>query len=167
LTFIICKSPPASKDFVAVGQDDKPDAMIGDVNLFLNDYMDDVPMEHKRRLIGEINIMIARRDVRRMGFGTTALKAFLSYVWTNRALVVKELETNKQVCELIGYQAKIDAENQASIHLFESLGFKRKSEEPNYFGEVELELIWTELDSLWEPPKELPYLEHHNNSEIH
>jgi RimJ/RimL family protein N-acetyltransferase len=126
------------------GEEDRPEVLIGDVNLFLNECSEesdstDTSTRPKTPLMGEINIMIARRELRGKGLGRSALKSFLVYVWSNRDLVVKELEVARGISyDLVGFQAKIDADNDASISLFESLGFKRTSNHPNYFGEVEL-----------------------------
>jgi RimJ/RimL family protein N-acetyltransferase len=157
LTFIVClksdvEATIGEPERLLWEQNDSPDAMVGDVNLFLNDFDDeDVSTETAAhtpvRLIGEINLMIARREVRRMGLGKSALCTFLSYVRANRDAVVKELESAKGAkCELVGYQAKIDKENEASIKLFESIGFKKAKDEPNYFGEVEMVLMFGEQD---------------------
>jgi RimJ/RimL family protein N-acetyltransferase len=160
LTFIICKL--SDRDEVPSTQDQEivtaekhylPETMIGDINLFLTDYLGDSydasqsNPHHSQatppdRLLGEINIMIAIKSWRREGLGRSALGGFLRYVWAHRVEVVKELEDSKKAkYELVGFQAKIDANNMASIGLFKSMGFKETSEGPNFFGEVEL-LLW-------------------------
>jgi RimJ/RimL family protein N-acetyltransferase len=134
-------------------KDDLPETMVGDINLFLNEYLADSDDAGERnlydsqaispeRLLGEINVMIAVKSLRREGLGKSALRGFLRYVWAHRAEVVRDLEESKKAkYELVGFQAKIDAKNVASIGLFKSIGFEETSEGPNFFGEVEL-LLW-------------------------
>jgi len=48
---------------------------------------------------------------------------------------------------LVYLRAKINAENEPSIALFKKAGFTKVSEEPNYFGEVEMQ--WDMDRAVW------------------
>ncbi|XP_068762189.1 N-acetyltransferase 9-like protein isoform X2 [Montipora capricornis] len=76
------------------------DCMAGDVNLFLDVNHDD---------IAEIEIMIAEPSCRRKGLGREALLAMMNYGVTY--LGIKK------------YEAKIGCGNDASLTLFDKLGF--------------------------------------------
>lgn len=133
------------------GIDDLPQAMLGDVNLFLHD--DEDGNAPGRPLVGEINIMVAAPRARRRGRGRCVLSSFVWYVLLHREGIVRDYEERNFTvlqdsddeiessrCILVALVAKIDKENVASIGLFESMGFKKARPEPNYFGEVELRL---------------------------
>lgn len=148
-------------------QDDSPDRMLGDVNLFLrfdddND-VDDNDAEAQaqaRKIVGEIELMIAEKQNQRRGFGRAALLSFLRYIIEHESDIVAEfllsqsqsqsqqhqqqqhqeqqrkhpLANNKLSC----LSVKIHQSNVRSLKLFESLSFRKVSSEPNYFGEFEL-----------------------------
>lgn len=81
---------------VRPSKSDGADEMIGDVNLFFNDYDD--PKS------AEINIMIARADVRGLGLGKEAVLLMLHYALTR-------LGVSRVFC-------KIDETNASSLRLF-------------------------------------------------
>lgn len=69
LTFIICKPLPGRMTWtntIVENESDSPHAMIGDVNLFINE-LDH--LESGTDVFGELEIMIARKDEQRKGFG--------------------------------------------------------------------------------------------------
>ncbi|EDV27866.1 uncharacterized protein TRIADDRAFT_20514 [Trichoplax adhaerens] len=84
-------------------KDAEIESMIGDVNLFFNNPND----PHT----AEIEIMIAKSEYRRKGFGSEALQAMMIYGIT-------QLNTEKFV-------AKIGMDNTPSICLFNKLGFQQ------------------------------------------
>ncbi|KAF8245336.1 N-acetyltransferase 9 [Wilcoxina mikolae CBS 423.85] len=152
LTFILCL-PPATTRYlftnpeatIIAQQDDAPQQMIGDINLFLSE---DSDSEHgcgsecihtgKRRLVGELEVMIARKEYQGQGFGRAAVLLFLWYIVMRKDEVVAAYEGQESV--LTHMSVKIHQDNERSIGLFTSLGFKKKLEIPNYFGEFELVL---------------------------
>ncbi|KAF2810492.1 uncharacterized protein BDZ99DRAFT_508898 [Mytilinidion resinicola] len=158
LTFIACIAPLQKPQHVTPAQHDAPDRMLGDVNLFLCDAADDNDDEEaedpkaetavkERSIIGEIEIMIARKELQGSGYGKAVLLAFLAYIMLNIPAIVDEYskgqlqgneKTSKGGCRLKYLRVKVDGENAPSIRLFESVGFKKISETVNYFGELEL-----------------------------
>ena len=102
-TFIILRGGQKDED---VNFQDEGVRMLGDVNLFLNDY-DDL-------LNAEIEIMIAESKARRKGFAKEALKLMMAYAF--------------ETLHLHRLYAKISVVNKASINLFKSLGYR----ETNY-----------------------------------
>ncbi|KAK5112960.1 hypothetical protein LTR62_003782 [Meristemomyces frigidus] len=175
LTFIIClplasrpstSQNPQPTPSLQAGIDDGPERMIGDINLFLfpfeadgEDDRDETASELPRNdagVIGEIELMIGRRDLQRKGFGRAALLTFLDHILENWGAIYTEYrpdpghdrtvaktfsaERGKGVMQLAYLRAKIQESNVGSIALFESVGFVRTSARANYFGEVELRL---------------------------
>ncbi|KAF2109076.1 GNAT domain-containing protein [Lophiotrema nucula] len=154
LTFIVCQPPPASPDSTQIekitqGNEDSPDAMFGDVNLFLytDDDDDDESTEQEstedaQAVLGEVEIMIARKDQQGKGLGREILIPFLWYVVHSCSTIMNQYHTGissgKSKNTLKYLRVKIGAENARSVRLFESVGFKKISETPNYFGELEL-----------------------------
>jgi RimJ/RimL family protein N-acetyltransferase len=150
LTFIACLRPDKGRngekeDLATISgeKDDVASRMIGDVNLFLceDDEEDDDAVQG--RLIGEVEIMIARKDLQGKGLGSAVLRAFLWYIITNLNAILSEYEISgaKDAKGSLRYfRVKIDAKNDRSIKLFEKAGFKLVSDKPNYFGELELRL---------------------------
>ena len=134
--------------------------MLGDVNLFLS--LEDVEDSCENVVVGEVKIMVARRENQGKGSGEAALRAFLWYVAKIEEQIVgeylgtspgSEVEGGKGTiieggpCARVGSKSgfaylrvKIGKDNERSIRLFEKIGFRMWSEEPNYFGEVEMRL---------------------------
>jgi RimJ/RimL family protein N-acetyltransferase len=159
LTFIACVSKSVGsedgKDAVVGGIDDADEKMIGDVNLFLSEDDEDDKSDGEaetKKVIGEVEIMIAEQVARGKGFGKAILLIFLWYILTNIDLILGEFTKGK--AELNFLRVKIDAENERSIKLFEKVGFTKTSSTPNYFGEVELRLDISEASSLFKDMQE-------------
>ncbi|KAI7969863.1 hypothetical protein EIK77_006811 [Talaromyces pinophilus] len=159
LTFIAClplSSPPPPSSLavdtaVSVSEgDDAPERMIGDTNLFLryddDDDEDDQPERERGRVIGEIELMIAEKRNQGQGFGRGALLTFLWYIVNHEGEILDEFaqsttaadERSKKRRKMKCLSVKIGKDNARSLALFESLGFEKRSPEPNYFGEFEL-----------------------------
>lgn len=166
LTFIVCLPPSDTKRAAAsVSGDDERDGdvkreeraavavkggcgesrwdgdqmMIGDVNLFLSEVGDDEEDGAEKGCVGEVEIMIARTSHQGRGMGTKILVTFLWYIFTNLESILSEYSKSTRKVEIMKYlRVKIDAGNARSIRLFEKVGFKKISEEPNYFNELEL-----------------------------
>jgi RimJ/RimL family protein N-acetyltransferase len=150
LTFIVCMPPPTEREHkhITAGQEDAPQGMIGDVNLFLNPDDEDGGADDGKEvqtLIGEIEIMIAERTQQGKGMGREILLVFMWYILRTYTLSMNEYHDSspngRKSSSLKSLRAKIDKENLRSIKLFEGVGFKKVSETPNYFGEIELR--WT------------------------
>ena len=174
LTFIVCLplSPTTSLESVQAGEHDAADRMIGDINLFLfiadteDDETNPSEVSPTALVVGEIELMIARKDFHRQGYGRAALLTFMHYVLSNWQQIAYEFVWNSRgsstVPDLRYLRAKINQSNQRSISLFESVGFKLVGDGANYFGEMELrwqrdmaslaELPW------YEQPQQLQYL---------
>lgn len=147
LTFIICTTPPEPFDQASTlspGKCDNSETLIGDINLFLYSDDDDEqdPKSQNQNVLGEVEIMIARKALQGKGFGKTVLLTFMWYILSSVDKIVQEYHStngnNKANSQLKYLRVKIDAENVRSIKLFEGVGFKKMSEKPNYFGELEL-----------------------------
>lgn len=162
LTFIVCLPVPAGT--LHLDDDvDKPEKMLGDVNLFLKVEDDEeVNEDHdknstygsrkaKERVVGEIELMIAEKHNQTKGYGRAALVSFLQYIADHQAHIVDEFSSQQGIRSRgtkvvqanderkLGYlSVKIGQSNPRSLALFESVGFKKVSAEPNYFGEFEL-----------------------------
>jgi RimJ/RimL family protein N-acetyltransferase len=126
--------------------------MLGDVNLFLVPENDGGVSETTApAVVGEIEIMIARREARNRGLGLETLCLFLWYIWTHRRDILDEYSSG---ANLVYLRVKIDATNSPSIRLFERVGFIKVSEEPNYFDEIEMrwdgEHIAPDLEANWQ-----------------
>ncbi|KAB2612223.1 N-acetyltransferase 9-like protein [Pyrus ussuriensis x Pyrus communis] len=96
------------------------EAMIGDVNLYMND-LDDPHM-------GEIEIMIAEQKSRGKGLGKESALMMMAFAIENLAIHI--------------FRAKIGEQNGASLSLFRKLGFEEISRS-EIFKEVTLELHLT------------------------
>jgi hypothetical protein len=142
LTFIVCRLGENVEQTTAVqaGLDDSPHAMIGDVNMFIS--LDEDGTGHQAIVSGELELMIAERAQQRKGCGRAALLSFLMYVLQNEAAIIRQYWNGRDgphsPSRFAYFSAKIGKENGRSLGLFESLGFTRTSEEPNYWGEYEL-----------------------------
>ncbi|UPX17984.1 uncharacterized protein EKO05_0008307 [Ascochyta rabiei] len=151
LTFIVCTHPGeqyyddmikhSRTRSINPGNQDAPENMIGDVNLFLCDDEDDdetVQEQGKvRSVIGELEIMLARKDMRGKGMARETLTAFMSYIQASLDGLLVEYAGRESVV-LKYLRVKIDKGNVRSLSLFERMGFVRTAAGPNYFGEVEL-----------------------------
>lgn len=151
LTFIACLplQPSTQHTQNTTEDDDGPERMVGDVNLFLrpdDEGRDDSsPPSEGIEVVGEIELMIAEKHSQRRGYGRGALLAFLRYICEHKETILDEFlrsrgeeksltEAKRSQC----LSVKIGQTNTRSLALFESLGFAKVSEEPNYFGEFEL-----------------------------
>jgi RimJ/RimL family protein N-acetyltransferase len=106
-----------SKDLYEADKCNPVGAMIGDVNLFLNDQDDSS--------VAEIEVMIAEQRYRRQGCARDSLLLMMHYGISQLAIT--------------RFYAKINETNEGSMELFRSLGFR----EVNYvkaFQEYEFEL---------------------------
>lgn len=173
LTFIVCQSrePESTSQTVQGGRDDSPERMIGDINLFLFEPEDDDDEEHNSNspsnaLVGEIELMIARKDLHRQGYGRAALLSFTAYILDTWAHITAEYSNGAgdQTPRPLQYlRVKINQSNARSIALFQSIGFVQTAAGANYFGEVELR--WqpsrSELETRkgWEASQQLEYVE--------
>ena len=180
LTFIVCQSrePKDALQKVQAGQDDRPERMIGDINLFLSEPEDDddedddsgaqAPTSTKssNALVGEIELMIALKDLHRQGYGRAALLSFTTYIldtWTQIAAEYSSSASDQPPKSLQFLRVKINQSNARSIALFQSIGFVQTAAGANYFGEVELR--WqpsrSELATRkgWEESHQLEYVE--------
>jgi RimJ/RimL family protein N-acetyltransferase len=160
LTFIVCLPPLNRSDRnapIIAGQDDTPETIVGDINLFLFEeaaddgdggaFVPDRGFHGKKQLVGEVELMVARKEYQGQGIGRAAVLQFLWYVVVQREDIIaahRGTEDFEGVLRLL--RVKVHHTNIRSIRLFESLLFKKKSETPNYFGEVEL--VLDDLDVL-------------------
>lgn len=117
--------------------------MLGDVNLFL--YEDPDPpsaASPSTPIIGELEIMLPLPSSRRQGLAASTLNAFMAYITspTNLPRILEEyrLGSDERSERYLRYlRVKIDQGNEASLGLFEKLGFGRVGG-VNCFGEVEM-----------------------------
>ncbi|KAF4031161.1 Acetyltransferase (GNAT) domain [Phytophthora infestans] len=118
-TFIVLASDDSDgKTGASYVDENAINRMAGDVNLFFNDYDDPHACE--------MEIMIAEEKYRRKGFAMEAVKLMMAYATST-------LHVTRFICKII-------ETNQASIQLFEKLGYVKY----NYvaaFNQVELELV--------------------------
>ncbi|ORY71709.1 GNAT domain-containing protein [Pseudomassariella vexata] len=170
LTFIVCQPVPvlpgsssnggdSEKDQqppIIAGKADAADRMVGDINLFLTPWEDDIdgadnstpaPSDRKDYVVGEVDIMIADLANRGKGLGKAAVSAFLLFIRRNLRAILDEYAagTGRGVAgktrrpEMRAFMVKIKATNVGSMALFTGLGFVQRGE-VNYFGEVEMGL---------------------------
>jgi len=112
--------------------------MFGDINLFILEVEDE---DGDINLVGEIEVMIARKDMQGRGYGKVLLKSFIWYILRHHDRIMAEYGIGKgwETVGMLKYlHCKISDANERSIGLFESVGFNKMSEQPNYFGELEL-----------------------------
>ena len=166
LTFIICLPSQTTATVttpercsIVAQRDDASHLMVGDINLFL---YDDGEAEAevkscegsngitgclgKKQLVGEVELMIARKEWQGQGLGRAAVLLFLWYIAAHKEDIVAAHCGSSSAGVLRYLSAKIHESNVRSIGLFESLLFRKKSEAPNYFGEMEL--VLEDLDSV-------------------
>ncbi|KAK4997025.1 hypothetical protein LTR66_003482 [Elasticomyces elasticus] len=151
LTFIVCLPySEAPREIRSLRQDDDaPDRMIGDVNLFIakdDEAEPDVPIQ----LVAEVEIMIARADLQGKGYGKATLLTFLWYILSNQLEIRQEyaekvLGDSKEPPVLAFLRIRTAYTNSRSIQLFESVGFLKVSTQPSIFGELELRLKLSEI----------------------
>ncbi|KAI5080551.1 hypothetical protein GOP47_0003734 [Adiantum capillus-veneris] len=115
-TFIVLDKQRIDEDLSC--DDAQEAAMVGDVNLYMNDV--------EEPFTAEIEIMIAESDCRGKGFGREAVQLMMAYA-------IERLSISK-------FQAKIGDTNFASLHLFRSLAFKDVSHSA-VFNQVTLEIL--------------------------
>lgn len=152
LTFIACTASEtlygSHREAARNGVDDAPEKMIGDVNLFIHEADDEQSDEESKsvqrpkQIVGEVEIMIANKNLHGQGYGYEVLRAFLWYFAVNIREILMEYGRGQQLSgsdvQWKYLRVKVDKDNIRSIRLFERAGFQKVSEEPNYFGEVEL-----------------------------
>ncbi|KAI9369936.1 N-acetyltransferase [Aspergillus egyptiacus] len=168
LTFIICrpvsssspektetKKKPETMTELDAHADTEPN-MLGDINLFLR-VDDGEDGSSAPSIVGEIELMIAETRAQGNGYGRGALLAFLRFVREHEVAIVGEFVEGDEVARNVfqekgkgedegkgegkgvsALSVKIGKENERSLRLFESVGFRRVGAEPNYFGEWEL-----------------------------
>jgi RimJ/RimL family protein N-acetyltransferase len=93
---------------------------IGDVDLFYS-------VDEDLLRAGEINILIAEKQYRSKGYGKIALMNFIENIKRQADSLRPDY-----LC------AKINKENNASIRLFENVGFVKECDVPNVFDEFKL-----------------------------
>lgn len=170
LTFIVCRARKPTAEKVQGGKDDSPEQMIGDINLFLFEPEEEDDDDGNERtgganaLVGEIELMIARKDLHRQGYGRAALLAFMSYILESWNQIAAEYVPDTNTSKSLDYlRVKINQSNVRSIALFESIGFLQTAAGANYFGEIELR--WQpdrkrlEAYKGWEETRTLSYSE--------
>ncbi|KAJ6674598.1 N-ACETYLTRANSFERASE 9 [Salix viminalis] len=118
-TFIVLDKELIQAGFVH--GDPHVEAMVGDVNIFMND-LDDPQM-------AEIEIMIAEPKSRGKGLGKESVLMMMAYVVQDLGIHV--------------FRAKIGESNGSSLHMFHNLGFQETSRS-EIFKEVTLELPMTQ-----------------------
>ncbi|KAE8160258.1 GNAT domain-containing protein [Aspergillus tamarii] len=139
LTFIVCQpSPTGTGGSPLRNEDDSSERMIGDVNLFLR--VDDGEEGNSEpQIIGEIELMIAEKSNQRKGYGKATLLAFMRYIADHEVDIVEEfVRGDLAAAKALGEDAGVSSGNGRSLGLFEGAGFRKVSEEANYFGEFEL-----------------------------
>ncbi|KAF2481092.1 GNAT domain-containing protein, partial [Neohortaea acidophila] len=156
LTFILClPAAECASKAVVEGRRDEVERMVGDVNLFLYEVDDDDDDDDdddegtrlsngasaQRSLIGELELMIARPEHRRQGYGRAALLTFMEYILLNWERIAAEYTASEgggARSPLAYLRVRINETNASSIRLFTSVGFQQTTEKANYFGELEL-----------------------------
>lgn len=142
LTFIICRPVEEGVQSKHPGHDlhESPETMLGDVNMFVS--MSEESTPEKVEVVGELELMIAENDHQRKGYGKAALLTFLMYVMHNQDGIIQQFlkGSPEPHCptSFVYLAAKIGKDNARSLALFAGLGFKKTSEEPNYWGEYGL-----------------------------
>ncbi|KAF2212723.1 hypothetical protein CERZMDRAFT_40756 [Cercospora zeae-maydis SCOH1-5] len=180
LTFIVChplessiSSTETARTTVARAKlDDADDRMIGDINLFLfppdSEEMEEDVAALGGSIVGEVELMIARKELQQKGYGRAALLTFLDYILSNWSLIApsnvsSDADRLALTPQLAFLRVKINQANAGSIRLFESVGFVRTVDEPNYFGELELrwlpDIMVLRRQRGWERAHELIYRE--------
>lgn len=173
LTFIACTSFPTLSS-VSELERQEVDAMVGDVNLFLSTCDDEEEESSDRadfqdadrkslaaapiEVVGEIELMVAKTNHQRQGYGRAILLVFLSYILRHQTEILQEYCSSQNFrsthtsihlpsCRFKYLRVRINESNSRSLALFESIGFTRISEQANYFGELELRRDIKSLDA--------------------
>ncbi|XP_042067559.1 N-acetyltransferase 9-like protein isoform X2 [Salvia splendens] len=120
LTFIVLDKELVVGEFIH--GEPRTDAMVGDVNIFMNDIDDS--------LIAEVEIMIAELKSRGKGLAKESILLMIAFAVKNFGIH--------------NFRAKIGLSNEASLRLFKKLGFMETSCS-EIFKEVTLEFPITEL----------------------
>ncbi|KAL8477926.1 hypothetical protein ACS0TY_030001 [Phlomoides rotata] len=121
-TFIVLDKELVVGDFIH--EEPHTEAMVGDVNIFMND--PDDPQ------IAEVEIMVAEPKSRGKGLAKESVLLMMAFAVKNFGIHI--------------FRAKISETNEASISLFKKLGFKETSCS-EIFKEITLELPVTESKS--------------------
>jgi GNAT superfamily N-acetyltransferase len=117
-------------------------AAIGDINLFITTDFDD--RTGRDALVGELELMVAKKDMQGQGLGRAALLLFLQYVIAKEGGILAEYQGprgggarrgGKQHFDYL--RVKIGKDNWRSLRLFRGLGFSQVGG-VSYFGEIEL-----------------------------
>ncbi|KAG6007232.1 hypothetical protein E4U21_006251 [Claviceps maximensis] len=149
LTFIVCEAEaahsPTAAALVHAGVADAEERMRGDINMFIYDDELEDPMDERKGLRGEIDVMIAERGQWRKGYGRAAVECLLIYVRRNLESILREYGGGE--ANMVGLMAKIKEGNEGSRALFERLGFQQCGG-VNYFGEVVMVIAWREVEEL-------------------
>ena len=145
LTFIILQ--PCMEELqtaqLNLGQTYTVDGMTGDINLFVS--INDDATDILPRVVGELELMIAETENQRKGYGRTAVLMFLQYVIGHEIEILYEFQKwsnidspshSRKVFEYL--RVRIAKDNFRSIALFEALGFRKTTTDPNVFDEFEL-----------------------------
>lgn len=142
LTFISCECKISSNrtgDPSEQTHDEEISSMLGDVNLFV---LTNEEESGNVSLVGEFELMIGHKSNTRRGLGRAALLVFIAFVLRHEEEILEEyFSAAREVAEVQRfdyYRVKIGERNTRSIGLFESIGFKKTEEFPNFFEEFEL-----------------------------
>ncbi|EPS43066.1 hypothetical protein H072_2942 [Dactylellina haptotyla CBS 200.50] len=146
---------PLKNYIVVEGVDDKPEILIGDVNLFLYEDDEEEEVEGQERgpveMVGEVELMIARPEFQGRGLGKLAVIIFILYVLQHQGdILSQDSSRNLKGKSFKHLRVKIGKENTRSLELFQKLGFVKLTEEPNVFGEFELRLKIEPLEGVQE-----------------
>ena len=168
LTFIVVK-PTLGKER-GQGWEGGEEEAIGDVNMFISTRDEDEEGHDgggEKRVVGELELMIARKAKQGRGYGRAAISLFMVYIISHQKEILEEYarfhddvnettvrsDVTRRAKESLDYfSVKIGVANARSIKLFEGLGFEKVSEEANYFGEFELRLSteWMSVEKMRE-----------------
>ena len=156
LTFILCCGTEDELGPIRLGHHDQPIRMLGDVNFFLTSSVETQGFS----VVGEIELMVAVKNMQGNGYGRAALVVFLSYIAIHEQEILAEYttgvtKTSSRAIEAMQVttlrldvlRVRINQSNDRSIKLFESVGFRKYTTEANYFGEFELRMPVDDLKS--------------------
>ncbi|KAK6529079.1 hypothetical protein TWF694_004297 [Orbilia ellipsospora] len=140
---------------VVEGIDDVPENLVGDVNLFLYEDDEDDEVEGQESgqvgMVGEVELMIARTEYQGQGLGKLAVLIFILYVLRHQEEILEQDSTRFVKGNKFKHlRVKIGSDNERSLGLFQKLGFKKCTDEPNVFGEFELRFSVTPMENVQE-----------------